>query len=542
MRRHGNPFLYKLIPIVINIMRQPYPEIETKEKEILFYIQKAEKDYQEVFNLRIPELKRHVEDTLTLRHQERIEKLGKICFEYRDTFGLTLETIILVMVKSGLPEGEHLAIRKEFHNHMEEQRNRSRASSKMTGDVFADSGVELDVPKTEFLGYKDMKAQARVLKVLSEGQRVRVVLDRTPFYAESGGQVGDTGFIDTDRARMRVEDTQKANDISVHSGVMEQGQFNEGDQAAAQVDADRRLAIMRNHTATHLLQAALREVLGTHIKQQGSLVAQERLRFDFAHPCAVKPEELQKIENRINQFIGNADEVKTEILPLEEAKQKGALAFFAEKYGNMVRVVSIGDYSREFCGGTHLSSTAQAEAIKIIGEGSVAQGIRRIEAVSGKANVARMARQKEQEELAKEQARRLKEMEKERQNQRFEQSKSQIDHIVQGAVNIKGITFISHVFKDVDMLLLRKLSDVLKQRLPSGVFVLGARTQQDASVVVSVTDDLVAKGVKANDIIGRIAPLFGASGGGRPHLAQAGSKEPQKLESALAQAKDMIAL
>ena len=203
---------------------------------------------------------------------------------------------------------------------------------------------------------------------------VKIILNRTPFYAEAGGQVGDSGYLMAPNGKMRVTDTRKANDIYIHSGVIERGALKTGDKVQAVIDEPRRRAIMRNHTATHLLQAALRETLGTHIKQQGSLVEEGRLRFDFTHPKGVKPEEMKKIENRVNEFIRRADQVTTEVLALEEAKKKGALAFFAEKYGQTVRVVSIGDYSREFCGGTHVSSTGEIEAMKIVSEGRWPKG------------------------------------------------------------------------------------------------------------------------------------------------------------------------
>ena len=533
------PIIHTFVGVVIKIMSQPYPEMVAKTDEIKIVIKRIEETFIKVRREKIPILKE-----LISKNKNDPNALGGIFFLYRDTHGLTISTIV-GEAQSGCGISDESLIkqaRKIFESKMEEQKNRSRAGSKMTGDLFAETGLKLDVPKTEFLGYSVLETKATVLQVLGEGNRVKVVLDRTPFYAESGGQVGDTGFIRSADAVVRVTDTQKANDVFIHDGVYQQGVLKEGDQVKAQVDAPRHQAIMRNHTATHLLQAALREVLGTHIKQQGSLVAADRLRFDFTHPGAIRPQELQKIENRVSRFIQNADKVITEVLPLEEAKQKGALAFFAEKYGDVVRVISIGDYSREFCGGTHLSFTDQVEVLKITGEGSVAQGIRRVEAVTGRAVVEEFLAQQRAQDNAKQQSERARQLERKRQNERFEAVKLSIDDIIRGAQKVNGASVVTYCLQDADIGSLRKLSDLLKQKLSSGVFILGARTDRDASLIVTVTDDLVEKGIKANDIVGRVAPLFGATGGGRPQMAQAGSKEPDRLEAALAQAKDMVIL
>lgn len=534
----NKPLVHTFVDVVVKVMSQPYSEIIAKNKEIEAVVKRTEEAFIKVRQERVPEFKNEVR---TINVKDNPKELGRLWFKFRDTFGLPMRTISIstseVIVLT--PQQEKIA-ESEVNKLMDEQKNRSRAGSKMMGDVFADQNLDLNVPKTEFLGYTQIQAEAQVLKVFSEGTKVRVILNRTPFYAEAGGQVGDTGFIHTSQARMRVEDTQKTNDIFIHSGVMEKGIFKAGDQVQAVIDEPRRQAIKRNHTATHLLQAALREVLGTHVKQQGSLVEEVRLRFDFTHPAGVRPEEMQKIENRLNELIQRADTVTTENMAIAEAKKKGALAFFAEKYGDTVRVVSIGDYSKEFCGGTHLSSTKEVEAMKIISEGSVAQGIRRVEAVTGKASVNAFLQQKKQQEQLKAQAQLIKETEKQKQRTNFDQMKSSLDDIMKQAQKVKGVSVITRCLPDVDINMLRKLSDLLKQKMPSGVFILGARGKQDACLIVSVTDDLVAKGIKANDIVNRLAPLFGGSGGGRPQLAQAGSKQPEKIESAIAQAKDMI--
>ena len=529
------PLIHTFVDIVVERMKTAYPELSSKADDIKTLIKRIEEAFMKVRCERMPELKIRIEAI-----KGDAQKLGDIFFLYRDTHGLTVSTITGVAKEVGVSDSVLAGAITVYEGKMEEQKNRSRAGSKMTGDVFTDAGLKLNVPKTEFVGYSVLESDAVVVKILNDSGRVRIILNRTPFYAESGGQVGDTGLIRCANAVLRVTDTHKVNDVFIHEGVLQQGVLKEGDNVEARVDGSRRKAIMRNHTGTHLLQAALREVLGPHIKQQGSLVTENRLRFDFAHPGAVKLQEILKIEERLGQFIKNADKVITEVLPLEEAKKKGALAFFAEKYGDIVRVISIGDYSREFCGGTHVSSTADIEAVKIVSEGSVAQGIRRIEAVSGQTAVADVLKQKQMQDEIREQAQRMKQEEKDRRNARFEQVKSSIDAIIRGAQNLNGANFVTYCLNEGDAGELRKLSDLLKQKLSSGVFVLGAKTMRDACLVVSVTDDLVQRGVKANDIVGRMAPLFGGSGGGNPNMAQAGGKDPEKLADALARTKELI--
>lgn len=539
------PIIYTFVDIVIERLKIPYPELSGKIDEIKDLIKRIEDSFIKVRRERIPEFRAKM-----LAAKNDPEELGEILFLYRDTHGLTPSTMMSVGVND---TGVNTIVLNEafkiFERKMEDQKNRSRAGSKMTGDVFVNQDFTLNLPKTEFVGYKETKAGAEVLKVLNDkgeayeayqGQAVKIILNRTPFYAEAGGQVGDSGYLVAPNGKVRVTDTQKTNDIYIHTGMIEQGGLKAGDKVIATIDEPRRHAIMRNHTATHLLQAALRETLGTHIKQQGSLVEENRLRFDFTHPKGIRPEEIQKIENRINEFISRGDNVSTDVLALEEAKKKGALAFFAEKYGQTVRVVSIGDYSREFCGGTHVSKTSDIEALKIMSEGSVAQGIRRVEAVTGQSKVQEFLKKKRDESAAIEEAQRMKVLEKEKQNVYFEKIKSSVDEMVKSGENIKGSNLIIQSLENIDIALLRKLSDLLKQKVPSGIFILGAKGDQDASVILSVTDDLVARGIKANELMGQITPLMDGSGGGKPQLAQAGSKSPQKLEGALAQAREIV--
>ncbi len=537
-----SPLAHTLVETVIDTMKGPYPELAAAQKDITEAVKRVE---ESVFNLikeKIPELiSEFSKHEQAVDYEAAAQNLGKLMFFYKDTHGLPSE-LIHKMIKDNhsiLHNMYEEAVKVEKRL-MEEQKNRSRAGSKMTGDVFTDAGIKLDVPKTEFWGYQETKAEAKVLQVIGESQNIKVILDRTPFYAEAGGQVGDSGYLVAANGKMRVTGTHKVNDIYIHSGAIEQGGIKVGDKVQAVIDGPRRWAIMRNHTATHLLQAALRETLGTHIKQQGSLVEEGRLRFDFTHPMGIKPEEMKKIENRLNEFIGRADAVTTEVLALEEAKKKGALAFFAEKYGQTVRVVSIGDYSREFCGGTHVSSTGEIEAMKIVSEGSVAQGIRRVEALTGNAAVGEFLKKKAQEASAVEQAQQMKQEEKNKQNVYFEKLKSSVDDMIKDGEDIRGANLIIRSLENIDITLLRKLSDLLRQKVKSGVFILAAKGVDNASIVLSVTDDLVARGIKANELMVQITPLMEGSGGGKPQLAQAGSKQPQKLDGALIQAREIV--
>lgn len=393
------PVIHTFVDVVVDVLKEPYSELVAKVDEIKVLVKRIEESYIKVRKERIPDVYRRF---IELREASK-EKIGDVIFLARDTYGLSLPTIISTATDAGISSDRQQEAINIYEVKMEEQKNRSRASSKMMGDVFADQNFGLNVPKTEFLGYSELKAEAVVLKIFndqgevneaSQGQAIKIVLNRTPFYAQSGGQVGDSGVLMNDAVKVSVADTQKINDVYIHAATVERGTLKVGDKVEASIDANRRAAIMRNHTATHLLQAAMREILGAHVKQQGSSVDENRLRFDFTHHQGIKPEEISKLEDRLTQFIGFNDIVKKEVLPIEEAKKRGALAFFAEKYGDVVRVISIGDYSTEFCGGTHVNTTGDIEAVKIVTEGSVAQGIRRIEAVTSRVKVNELLAQR----------------------------------------------------------------------------------------------------------------------------------------------------
>ncbi|MBF0521827.1 MAG: alanine--tRNA ligase [Candidatus Omnitrophica bacterium] len=558
--RHGEQkaTVYKFVPAVVEAMKTPYPELLNKAKDIAEIIRNIEESYLKVRKERIPEL---IAKAKTLK---TAQELGQLVFIYKDTYGLTLSTIESSLKSIVIEEKMLKQALDVYKTLMEKQQEQSRATSKMTGDVFTNSELNLNVPKTDFLGHNHIFTTSTVLAIFvedrktSEAQKddqVRIILDKTPFYAESGGQVGDTGTLTKDNLTIRITDTQKMADVIVHIGVIEEGAIKMNDQVKAQIDLDRRLAIMRNHTATHLLQAAMREILGSHVKQQGSLVDEERLRFDFTHHKALTDEEITKIEESVNNFVLYCDTVTKDYLSIEEAKNSGALAFFAEKYGDVVRVVSVSNYSKEFCGGTHLDSTGQIGLFKIVGESAIAQGIRRIEAKTGinafeyvkgqekqLLEISRLLKVPSAEivERIDHQIKKTRDLEKELEKYRFDVIKASVDTIIAHADSVGGVKIITHCFTNVDMETLRKVADLIKQKAPSAIAVLGATNEDAASLLVTVSDDLVKKEIKANELIKPLAILIEGSGGGRPQLAQAGSKQPSKIAKAIEQAKTII--
>lgn len=560
------PKVHCLIPTVVKVMKGPYPELVGKEKEIVEAVKRVEEAVIKLHNEKLPELNAALLTVLKENSSVSVEQersLGELIFLYRDTYGLPLDLIVEAslhhfakpVVDKAMQVAEAL---------MQQQKERSRAGSKMQGDVFLSGDVDVKgLVFTKFIGHDQPSIEAKVEAVFVDGVKVpeakdgdnaAIVLDVTPFYAEQGGQVGDTGFIKGKNGSMEVKDTQKQSDVYIHRGVVK-GVIKSGENLKASIDGERRMAIMRNHTATHLLQAALRDVLGDHVKQQGSAVDPIRMRFDFTHPKAISKAEIEQIEDAVNSYIRRCDVVVKKEMTIEEARQSGALAFFAEKYGEKVRVVSAGDYSKEFCGGTHLDLTGQIGLFKILSEGAVAQGIRRIEALTGTGAIAFMRSQEGKLEKAaavlkssvdevplrvEQQVKRVRELQKTVADLNFEVIKSGLPEIIANSQTIHGVVFVKHLLKDIDMDVLRRLADLIRQKCPSVVALLAATTDVDATAMLILSDDLVKKGMKAGDIIQKVTPLFGGSGGGRPNMAQAGCKEPQKLREVFDKAAEIV--
>ncbi|OGX54681.1 MAG: alanine--tRNA ligase [Omnitrophica WOR_2 bacterium RIFOXYA12_FULL_38_10] len=569
--RNGNnkPAVYKLVPSVCTAMGEQYPEIKEKSKEVATMIESVEKAYIKVRKEKLPSLEEKLMDILkrTSSKGEIALDVGKILFEFKDTHGLTLETMrSLVNIVFGNFDSDEIyeAALPAFNNLMSKQQEQSRASSKMTGDVFTGNNLDLGAPKTEFVGHKHANSTSTIMRLVSgnqkvtevsKGDEVMVILDKSPFYAESGGQIGDTGFIKNPTGSIKVKDTQKIDDIFLHIGTVEEGLFKVNETITAEIDIERRLSIMRNHTATHLLQNALREALGKHVQQQGSYVSQDRLRFDFTHHKALTKQEIINVETLVNNYVIDCETVTKEFLTADQAKNIGALAFFAEKYGEVVRVVSIGNYSKEFCGGTHLDTTGQIGLFKIVSENAIAQGIRRIEAKTGQGALEHTNELLNQldaiaqtlksptDELAERinaQNTKIKFLQKELEKYKIDAFKNSIDSIIESAEKIEKTNLISHFVKEADMATLRKIADLIKNKIESAIIVLGGTTDENASIIVSVSNDLIKKNISANDLIKEIAPLIGGSGGGRPQMAQAGSKETYNVEKAIKKANSII--
>jgi alanyl-tRNA synthetase len=540
------PSIYKLVPSVIEVFKVQYPEIISKHSDLANLIQRTEEAFIQVRKERLPIVENEFKNTKTA------EERGKLIFINHDTYGLPFTTTSSAMTRIlNLNQAEQDAALAVFKKLMKEQQDRARASSKMAGDVFLEGELKLDVAKTEFIGYTHLSTKAKILKLfignqdvheVSTGDSVQVVLDKTPFYAESGGQVGDSGLLLTGAAKIQIDDTQKTNDVFVHTGKVLEGMIKTGETVHAEVDEKRRMSIMRNHTATHILQSALRNVLGTHVQQQGSLVAEDRLRFDFTHPSAIAPAQKAQIEEFVNASIKNRDHIEKKEMAIDEAKKLGALSFFAEKYGAKVRVISIGNFSKEFCGGTHLNSTAEIEKFRLTSEGAVAQGIRRIEAKTGDFALAF------EEQLKREDA----------EKKQREQDKASQQELAKKAAQEQFTTFVNnelpallekaktekilvHKFNDVDIEFLKKVYDYVKSpdKLGSGVAVLAASSSVGVQLIVGVSQDLSTK-VNAGDIVKAIAPIIGGSGGGKPTMAQAGSKDNKNLDEALNKAQEII--
>ncbi len=551
------PVIHTLVGSVAEAM-DAYPEIAKKEKDIAGFIKSVEKAYIKVRSERLPEFKKKAK-------KASAQELGELIFVYRDTYGLALNTIAKTLDELKIDSKVLKGGWRKYEERMKAQQDQSRAASNITKNVFTDADLNLDVAKTEFVGYKEAETESKILALIAdgktadkvkEGDQVQVILEQTPFYAESGGQVGDNGYLTTKAGSIRIEDTQKQDDISFHKGVVEKGSFKVKDKVMATITVDRRLSIMRNHTATHMLQYAMRKVLGDHIQQQGSFVGEDRLRFDFTHHQQITDLELKQIEDIVNMLIRACDEVKTDVLPIDEANKLGALSFFAEKYADIVRVVSIGDYSKEFCGGTHLGSTGQIGTFVITQESAIAQGIRRIEARTGipamkyiderEATLEQIAKAlkapvSEVAAKVKQQAKKLKELEAQMAQLRFESIKNSVDVIIDNAKDINGIQFITEIFDDQDMGTLRKVSDILKKKAKSSLIALGSKSDDKASILIAATDAAIKKGFKSNEIIQKIAPIIDGSGGGKPQLAQAGGKNTKNLKKAFDELNQLIA-
>lgn len=520
----GEPFLYKLVTAVAGVMKEQYPEILNARDDVAEIVKKEEESFLFVIENQLPKVEAVFEK---MRSEKNPAIIAESAFNFYDTYGMPYEMLEEAAEKHGIKIDEGL-----FESFLERQRKISRANTKLKGEIFSETfakKVEALGLKTEFLGYEKAHAEATVLAVLGEGE---IILDKTPFYGESGGQAGDWGKIETRSGAMEVQDAKKIGGTIVHIGKMLRGSILKGENAKVFIDESVRRKIMANHTATHLLQAGLRKVLGEHVRQTGSMVNSDHLRFDFTHMKKMDEREISRVEDIINGNIRDSIRVEKTIKSLEEARRDGATALFGEKYEDKVRVVTIGNISKELCGGTHVDNTKDIGNFRIISEGSVASGVRRIEALTGIA-AEEWARKAMDAEGLRFKAEAIKDEAKKAMQARTKEALSDIDAIISRS-KVAGVSkIIADVVKDVDMECLRILSDKIRSREKSIVIILGTVIIDRASFIVSITDDLVNKGLNAGVIAKDIAALIEGSGGGKPGFAQGGGRSPVKLISAL---------
>ncbi|MGI2155383.1 alanine--tRNA ligase [Shewanella oncorhynchi] len=548
--RHGNKlgateaFFYKLVPSLIAVMGDAAKGLA----ETQAIVEKALKAEEEQF-ARTLERGLGILDT-ALNELEGDTLDGETVFKLYDTYGFPMDLTADVCRERNIIVDE-----AGFEVAMAEQRSRAQAAGNFGADYNA--ALKIDA-ETAFSGYTELAGQAKVTAIYQNGESVTaikagdeavVVLDVTPFYAESGGQVGDKGQLVANGIEFTVNDTQKYGQATGHQGVLATGSLSVGQVIEAKVDKKLRHRTQLNHSVTHLLHAALRQVLGTHVSQKGSLVDPERLRFDFSHFEGVKAAELKEVEELVNTQIRRNHELKTAEMGIDEAKEKGAMALFGEKYDSQVRVVTMGDFSIELCGGTHVGRTGDIGLFKITSEAGIAAGVRRIEAVTGAAAMAYVAQQQaELEEAAallkgdansvvaklRAQLDKMKQLEKEMAQLKDKLAAAASADLVGDAVIVNGVNVLIKKLDGVEASSLRGLQDELKQKLKSAIIVLGTAQEGKVNLIAGVSNDLIGK-VKAGELVAMVAAQVGGKGGGRPDMAQAGGSQPENLDAALAQ-------
>lgn len=532
--RHGNKlgaqgaFFHKLVGPLAEVMGTA--GVELKKQQAL--VEKVLRIEEENFGRTLDRGMSILNDALDQLSGQVLD--GETVFKLYDTYGFPADLTNDVARERGFSIDE-----AGFEQAMEEQRQRAREAGQFGTDY---NSLIKSATNTEFCGYTASRGQSVVremfvegaeVSTLSAGDKAIIVLDNTPFYAESGGQCGDTGVLKTDAGIFHVEDTQKLGNAIAHHGVLAQGVLATGDQVDAIVDEKRRAAISLNHSATHLLHAALRKVLGEHVAQKGSLVRAETLRFDFSHLEAMTPVEIKEVERLVNQEIRHNHNIETNIMNIDEAKAKGAMALFGEKYDDQVRVLSMGDFSTELCGGIHASNTGDIGLFKIISEGGIAAGIRRIEAVTGEGALDYLdAQQAQHDTKVSEMAAKAKLLEKEIQQLKDKLAAKESAGLINQVKQIAGVNVLVAQLNGADNKALRSMVDDLKNQLSSGIIMLGNVAEGKVGLIAGVTNDLTNK-VKAGELVNMVALQVGGKGGGRPDMAQAGGTDAHALPSAL---------
>jgi alanyl-tRNA synthetase len=552
--RHGyklgckTPFFHKLVADLASVMGEAYPELVAAQERVAAVLKQEEERFAETLENGMGVL-----ESAMASEDKMLD--GETVFKLYDTFGFPLDLTADIARERGITVDF-----AGFENAMQMQRERARAASKFS----MGKGLSFDGEKTEFVGYDSLQQEARIVAIYKDGAQVNeisvgdeavIVLDRTPFYAESGGQAGDIGAVSSGHGSFLVEDTLKIQaDVFGHKGRMTTGRLAVGEAIDAQVDAQARQRAAYNHSATHLMHAALRRVLGNHVTQKGSLVNAERTRFDFAHPQPLTVDEIRQIEEQVNAEIRRNNRVETRLMKHDEAIKAGAMALFGEKYGDEVRVVGMGDFSTELCGGTHVNRTGDIGLFKVVAEGGVAAGVRRIEAVTGPGalayaqaqemtlrEVADLVRAQPQEVAARlaQIQDQVKALEKELARYKSKMAASQGDDLASQAVEIAGIKVLAATIEGADAKALRELADKLRDKLKSCAVVLGSTLDGKVALIAAVTPDAIGK-IKAGELVNFVAAQVGGKGGGKPDLAQAGGTLPENLPKALAGVLDWV--
>ena len=564
--RHGKllgikeDFLYRLFDRVKEVSGDAYPELVEKENYVKKVIKIEEEKFNEtldqgveILNSYIAELKANNEKVLS----------GEKAFKLYDTYGFPMDLTQEILEEQGYEIDE-----EGFHSEMEAQRQRARADrGAMEDESWKEdplSSLDANIAST-FDGYVNLNVCGNVtalvkgdevVDTICEGEKAVVVLNETAFYAEGGGQAGDMGTLENEDTIFEVVDTRKgANNTIKHIGFVKKGKISVNDKLESKVNKEIRMASARNHTATHLLHEALKEVLGDHVNQAGSLVTPERLRFDVTHFEPISKEELKIVEEKVNTAILDALDINCEIMNIKDAKEKGAMALFGEKYGNEVRVVSMGDYSVELCGGTHLNNTSQVGLFKILSEGGVAAGVRRIEAITGKAVYDYLTNKdvlindicaalKTKEDNLVQRAHTLveenKSLAKELHDAKTKLNLQSVDSLLDSKVDVCGVNLLCAKFEGIDMNSLKETADSLRDKVGSGVVVLSNVVDNKVNFVVTATNDVISKGIHSGNIVREVAKIANGKGGGRPNMAQAGATDVSKVDEALSYASEVI--
>ncbi len=559
--RHGKllgiekQFLTELVDKVIQISKDAYPELLEKREYIKKVLEIEEKRFQQTIDSGIEILNGHIE---AMRKDGINQLSGRDAFVLYDTYGFPLD-----LTKEILEEMDISVDEEEFEKEMSVQKDRARQARKDQNDVGWEFGSELEklkTEKTEFVGYDMFEAQGEVLAIIKSGlpmeeaekdDEVQIIMDSTPFYAESGGQLADKGWIKTPNGLFEVSDCRKKNNLFIHYGIVKEGNVGIGEMAISKIDEKNRMDTARNHTATHLLHRALRNVLGEHVEQAGSLVTPDRLRFDFTHFDNVKENQLDEVEAIVNEKVMEALQIDISEMELEKAKELGATALFGEKYGNIVRVVKVDDYSTELCGGTHLDNTSEVGMFKIIAEGGIAAGVRRIEAVTGRKayayvkeaekemqKVMELVKANSQNEVEGKLVQILEDLKTTKKlNDEFKRgmADSSIDELLGGLKNVNGFNVITGKVEDIDAETLRELGDKILNKLENGLVVLVSDDGEKLNYAAMADKEAVSNGIHCGKIVKEVAKIASGGGGGRPNMAQAGAKDRSMALASLEQ-------